>query len=128
MAAATATLKVDVFPKGVDNTQRRTIIHGICALSAGGTYVTNGIPLNWGTMQDANLNNTTNFIIPNVGPTQTQPDPAYFFSKTGATGYTYVYDGTHNTLRIWNGGTELANAASITADTIGFEAEFQKQV
>lgn len=133
MAEAVATLSVNPYPKGLDQTQLRAVIYGTCSLSAGGTYATNGIPLNWtgvtvsGTpaLQDGNFNNTAPFLG-NWGPLQTQPQDAWFYSSTAASGYSYVYDTVHNTLRIFSGGTELANAAAITADTIHFCAEFLK--
>lgn len=131
MAAATATLEVNPYPKGVDNTQRRTIIYGTCTLSAGGTYVTNGIPLNWAQLIDGNSDGGKYFIIPNVGPTQTKPSVAWFYSVgqaagTAIPGYDYVYDTVNNTLRIASGTAELADLAAITADLIGFCAEYIK--
>lgn len=129
MATATATLTVNPWPKGLDNTQHRAIVYGICALSAGGTYATNGIALNWGKLLNGNFpGDTTHYIVGQWGPTQTQPQVAFFFSTTAATGYSYIYDTVHNTLRIFNGGTELTNGAAITADTIAFEAEFLKNI
>lgn len=124
MAAAVATLTPYAHPYGTDNTNRRAYIYGACSLSGGGTYVTNGIPLAWNGMTDAT---GQKFILPNVSPQQTQPQEAYFYSALGS-GYGYVFDKTHNTLRIFNGGTELANAAAITADTINFSAEFIRQL
>jgi hypothetical protein len=122
MAAATATLTVAAYPNGVDNTQRRQILNGTCALSAGGTYVTNGIPTNWNALVDGNGGGR---FIPLT--TKSQPAQASFFSEV-AGGYGYVYDQTHNTLRIFSGGTELTNGAAITADTIGFRAEYVRGV
>ena len=124
MANATATLPVNPFPAGRDHTQYRSYVYGVCALSSGGTYVTNGIPLTWTAMQDGNLANAKPFIG-DWGPTQTQPQDAWFYSALSS-GYSYVFDKTHNTLRIFSGSTELANGASITADTINFAAEFLK--
>lgn len=130
MANATAQLVVNPYPKGLDQTQLRAIIYGVCTLSSGGTYETNGIPLNWtasGTnpIEDGNFNNAAPFLG-NWGATQTQPVDAWFYSATAASGYSYVYDTVNNTLRIFNGGTELTNGASITPDTIHFCAEFLK--
>lgn len=130
MAAATAQLAVNAYPKGLDHTQLRSIIYGVCTLSAGGTYVTNGIPLNWqatGTnpIENGNFNNAVPFVG-DWGPTQTQPQDAWFY--TAASGlYSYQFDTVHNTLRIALGGVELTNGATITADTIHFCAEFIKQ-
>lgn len=116
MAQAVATLTVSPHPFGVDNTQHRQILNGICGLTAGGTYVTLGIPLPWITMVDG-----VGRFMPQS--TATQPFLAFFFSQLGS-GYGYVFDTVHNTLRIFNGGNELVNAAAIVADTIGFEAEY----
>lgn len=140
MASASSTLRVNPFPYGVDNTQRRQVVYGTCILSPAGTYInpgnsSNGIPLNWGAMQDGNSKSNGPFA-PQVGPWtnnvagQVEPDVAYFFSignETTIPGYTYVYNKPttgSTTLRIMNGTTELTNAASITADNIGFCAEF----
>jgi hypothetical protein len=124
MANATATLTVNPWPKGLDQTQLRAIVYGICALLTGGTYTTNGIPINWGAMQDGNFNNLPPFQG-NWGPLQTQPQDAWFYSALDGA-YQYNFDKTHNTLRINSGGTELANGAAITADAINFRAEFLK--
>jgi hypothetical protein len=91
-------------------------------------YVTSGLPLVWsGTgLLDGNFTPNGPFIG-NWGPTQTQPVYATFFSLGGLAsepGYSYLFDTTNNTLRIFSGATELANAANITADNIGFLAEF----
>jgi hypothetical protein len=121
MAAATATLTVDAYPNGVDNTQRRQIIDGVCALSVGGTYVTNGIPTNWSNLQSAEGGK----FLPQT--TKSQPIQARFFTKAGGL-YQYNWDQTHNTLRILAAGVELGNGDAITADTIGFEAEYVRGV
>lgn len=139
MASASSTLRVNPFPYGVDNTQRRQVVYGTCILSPSGTYINNsnsssGIPLNWGNMQDANFGNLS--FAPQVGPWtnnvagQLEPDVAYFFSignEATIPGYTYVYNKPttgSTTIRIMNGTTELANNAAITSDNIGFCAEF----
>ncbi len=126
MAAATATLTVNAYPYGEDNTQRRQILHGTVALSSGGTYVTNGIPLNWSTLVDGNFPPSAGKeFIPNFGSGQTKPQDAFFYSTTlAAPNYAYTYDKVNNSLRIVAGGTELTTAAVPTPDTIAFEAEF----
>jgi len=118
MATATATLTEKPAPYNRDETQRREIFYGNCALSVGGTYATNGIPLNW------------QFVSAIGGAalrlsTATQPSECSFFSRLVGI-YQYTFDETHNTLRITSlaTGAELANGAAITADTIGFRAEF----
>ena len=125
MAAATSILTVNAYPIGVDNTNHQTIVYGKCVLSTGGTYVTGGIPITWsGSPADGGA---SKFIPPN---STGLPFVAYFYSLSGATGYTYIYNTTVSppTLRIYNAGTELANAGAITADTIGFEANFARGV
>lgn len=118
-------LTVNAYPNGVDNTLRRQEIDGTCALT--GTYVTGGIPTSWITMLDAA---TGHHFVGAFGPQTTQPIKARFFSigggETTIPPYSYIWDKTNNALRILNTSTglELAAAATITADTIGFEAEF----
>lgn len=123
MAVAVATLTVDAYPNGVDNTQRRQVLNGVCALSGPGvnTYPPNGVPLPWTALVDGNAGGS---FIPQTS--KTQPIVAFFYSKLGS-GLGYVFDQTHNTLRIFNGGTELG-AVAIPADTIGFEAEYVRGV
>ena len=123
MATATATLTVNAHPNGVDNTQRRVYYYGVLALSGGGTYATNGISLPWSAMVDPSGAK----VIPQAGPNTTQPQDASFYSSVGG-GYGYVFDKTHNTIRIFNGGTELINGAAITADTINFCAEYVRGI
>jgi hypothetical protein len=123
MATAVATITVNNHPNGLDNTQRRVYYYGVLALSGGGTYVTNGIPLPWSAMVDQSGAK----VVAQAGPATTQPQDASFYSALGGI-YQYNYDKTHNTLRIISGGTELANAAAITADTINFCAEYLRGI
>jgi hypothetical protein len=120
MATAVATLTVNGHPNGVDNTQRREILNGIMALNAGGTYATFGVPFTWKF-----LTAEGGAFIPNFNTMS--PVWAAFLSLVGGT-YQYLYDPVHGTLRIYQAGVELANAAAITADTIGFRAEFVRGV
>ena len=139
MASASSTLRVNAHPYGVDNTQRRQIVYGQCILSPSGTYIntanaSSGIPLFWGSMQDGNFQNLPTFQ-PHVGPWVDGiagcVRPSWVdFQSSGAEatipGYQYVYNKMANgssTLRILSGGTELTDAASITADNIIFRAE-----
>jgi hypothetical protein len=91
-------------------------------------YVTGGLPLTWTAMVDGNFNAKPYSGL--WGPNQTQPKTVSFFSVGGGLttlpGYQYIYDTTNNTLRILSNGTELTNAAVITPDSIGFEAEWIK--
>lgn len=92
-------------------------------------YVTGGLPLTWTSMADGNFGGLKPYQS-TWGPHQTQPKTAHFFSTGGGLttlpGYSYVFDTTLNTLRIFAGATELTNAANITPDVIGFEAEYIK--
>jgi hypothetical protein len=119
MAEATATSTVNATPNGVDNTQRHQVLTGKIALSAGGTYATNGIPLPF-----AFLNAEGGAFIPNFAT----PVPTWIEiqSLAGLVGQTYLYDPVHGTLRIAVAGVELANNAAIPVDTIGFRAEFNR--
>ena len=140
MASASSTLRVNPYPKGVDNTQQRQLVYGKCILSPSGTYINtananSGIPLNWGAMQDGNSASNGPFA-PQVGPWtnnvagQVIPETAFFFStgnQTTIPAYTYVFNKPatgSSTLRILGSGTELTNNAAITADNISFVAEF----
>lgn len=115
-----ATLVVNGFPKGHDETIRRAIRYGVCNLS--GTYPgAPGIPLNWNAM--TNPSGATE-VVPS-GPQNTQPQWVEFVSNSD-TGYDYVYDTAADTLRIFSAGVELAAAAAITADVISFKAEWPK--
>lgn len=133
MANATATLTVNPYPNGVDNTQRRQIVNGTCLLSAGGTYIAGGVPVNWGAIVDGNTNPPGTFS-PQVGPWAAKPITALFYSYGGGEAtippYLYVYDSTNGTLRIMDTatGVELAAAAAIVADKIAFEAEFARAI
>lgn len=116
MANAIATVTYLAFPNGKDQTQRRELLYGNVGLSAGGLYPPNGIPLNWAALS---ASGAREMILSSAS----QPQYCVFFSQAGG-GYLYVFDVVHNTLRIFSGGVELANGAAITADTIGFRAEY----
>jgi hypothetical protein len=103
----------------VDNTQRSQILKGEAALSAGGTYATDGVPFTWSFVSG----DTGGVFIPNFNTLT--PSWTELQSLAGGT-YQYLYDPTHGTLRIYQAGVELDNAAAITADTIGFRAEFPR--
>lgn len=136
MAAAVATLNITPYPQGRDATQQRWKVSGKCVLSSGGTYLTNGIPVgiqtgnagagSWVFIDPANGSQE---ILSSQNPVPV-PGTVIFQSQTGvATGpvqYTYLYDYTHFTLRIFAAGTELTNTAAIAADTILFTAEFMR--
>jgi hypothetical protein len=79
-------------------------------------YATNGLPLTWIPMATGIVE------TPNLKPTQGSPT----FVSQVASGILYSYDPVHNTLRINQSGSELANNAAIPVDTITFNAEFLK--
>jgi hypothetical protein len=118
MAQATITLTVSGYPNGVDNTQRHEILFGVAAILAGGTYVTNGIPFVW-AFQAAE----GGAFIPNFN--NMVPVWADFKTLAGSN-QTYEWDTVHQTLRVYIAGVEVTNGTAITADTVGFRAEFNK--
>lgn len=129
MAAATSKLVVNAFPLGFTTDTSQSIVYGTCQLSAGGTYLTNGVPISW-----VFFNPDGSVFTAPYGPQTTDPIVAYFTSAIGgvlcvtpAGLQSYIYDSVHNTLRVW-AGTELANGAAITADTITFEVHYAKGV
>jgi hypothetical protein len=123
------TLTINAFPLGVDNTQAQQVLYGTVTIT--GTYVTNGVPVNWNAMK--NPDGST--FQPSIGPSTNDPIVVYFSSSIGGVQtvtppglQSYIYDSVHNSIRIYGGSTELANAAAITADTIVFEAHFARGV
>src|SRR5690348_14781320 len=115
MATATTTVAVNAFPTGVDETGRFGHLYGTITIGSGGTYVTNGLPVTWGVAQNVFAD-----------------APFFCTAFSLSTGFAYAYDATHNTLRIFEqnattgGLAELANAASVTADTLQFHATFKR--
>lgn len=107
-------------PLGVERTNTKYHLYGNFTIGpAGASYVANGLPLP---------------SFPNlVGPASSIPLFGEAYSVT--TGYQYVIDTVHNTLRIYEGGAavseplaELAVAAlpaAVTSDTINFHLVFQ---
>ena len=116
MADATATVTVNAFPTGVDQTARFSHLYGTIAISTGGTYITNGLPLSW--------DSEFNVYTPGV------PFQAYFYSIDS--GFVYTWDNTNETIRIFQSAgsaaplVEIANGASVTADTVQFHAIFTR--
>jgi len=127
MATATATLTQYAYPKGRDNTQRRSIIYGTCAIqAAAATYAAGGLAITWSQIAERN-------------PTTT-PAVAWFYSNApvSTNDYIYVWNKSTNKLQIYTGAaaqtglTELTDGASIPAgvsgDTIEFRAEFLRYI
>lgn len=130
MAVATATLTLYPYPKGVDNTQRRKIVQGTCAIQASpATYATGGLAITWSQIApSASADGLTE-------PTAT-PLLAEFFS-VGGTGFIYGYNKSTGKLQIFTGAaaqsalTELSAAAvpaGVSGDTIEFYAEFIRNI
>jgi hypothetical protein len=123
--ASVATLTVAAYPNGVDNTQRRQILNGICALSAS-TYPANGVPITWKF-----LSAEGGQFIPQTSTDVPIPGTPQFYSELGAAAdtnqYTYVYDSVHGTLRIFLAGVEFTSG-NVPVDTIAFTAEFVRGV
>ena len=133
MSASAATVNINVYPAGIDNTQRLTYVRGTISLTAG-TYPVGGIPLSWVTEK-----------IKAQG-VYTNPIQVTFFSEATATysssaigGFGYLWNKLKNTFQILatadnaSAGTgpiseEMTNGTSIPsnilADTIAFEAVF----
>lgn len=102
-------------PAGYDQTQKRFSISGLLTLSGNYTILT-GIPVDFSNT----LNSSgTQIVLP---PTYTGPNgPGQGVPLTlvgGAAGYTFYWDSTNKSIRIWNGTTEVATGtipAALTA-------------
>lgn len=124
MANATATISVNAFPNGKDNSMDHMQVYGTVAISASpATYPTGGLALAW-----------TDPTIP------TPFNPFYVeFQSQSASGYVYRWNASSGNFQIMAdaGGAagaapleELPNATAIPAgvsgDTIAFHAVFQR--
>jgi hypothetical protein len=125
MATATVALKTfnSLTASPSEDLQESQVLQGNATLSATSTYITNGLPLVW-----TGLKNTGGAT---VFPQSMQTVPYDVdFRSTGGSGYDYIWDSTHNTLRLFTGGTEVATGddipAAVYADTIRFRAYFRK--
>jgi hypothetical protein len=121
-----ATLSLNAYPNGVDNTQRRLILHGIVALS--GTYATGGIALNWQAISQGNGGEYA------LDTAQATPEIVYFQSVAGnTTQYSYAWNKAANKIQIFVSGASGAPAAELGAvtvptDTVEFEAQFIRSI
>lgn len=120
MATATVSLTVNGYPNGVDNTQRHEVLYGVAAILAGGDYVTNGLPFTWTFLAAEG-----GAFIPNFN---TMVPGWADFKTTAGSNQTYLWDEVHQTLRILVAGVEVTNGTAVTADTVGFRAEFNKSI
>lgn len=126
MATATATLTLNPFPNGKDQTLRRTIYSGTLAIqSSPATYATGGLAITWSQL--------TNAAGEMFTAEETTPIVADFWSA-GGSGYIYAYNQSTGKVQIFTGAaaqsalTELTNSAAIpsgvSGDTIYVWAEF----
>jgi hypothetical protein len=111
MAAATAVFTLSPWPKGIDMTQRRLILHGPIAISATASgYLLGGIPIT--INQTANAGNILGF----PGLTKSSPITVYFASRAGK-GYIYNWIGVDLWTAVFKNAT-VAAGQSLT-DTNG---------
>lgn len=129
MGTATATLTIDNFPTGIENTQHLITVRGTVAISASpDTYAAGGLALSW-----------VNELIKS---NSVHPIDAKFYSVglNGSTvgGFLYQWNKASDTLQVLaaSGGTagtgavgeEMTDATAIPAaisnDVIRFEAKF----
>jgi len=124
MADATVALKVNAYPNGVDNTQRRQIVYGTATITANsGTAPATGLPLNWKAL--ANGNFASGNFIPQAGPNQSAKPQFCVFQGQGSESTNeqlYSYDYTNDSLLVWRAGAYATTG--IVADTLTFKAEF----
>src|ERR1051326_5752719 len=99
MATATATITVNAYPNGVDNTQRHQVIFGTVAIqAAAATYAHLGLAISW-------AQEPIKALLPASGVAA--PVWAEFKSKTGS-GYVYIYNETTGKLMIFTGAADQA--------------------
>ena len=100
MANATATFTLNAFPHGRDLHQNHLALVGTIAISASGDYPTNGIPIS--------------FVGPEV---YTGIAPFWGNMYTVSSGLDYRFDPVHQTVRIYDAGTEHTASPISPADT-----------
>jgi len=132
MATATATITVDPYPFGFNDTLNWRIIYGTIAIQASpAQYATGGLALSWAGI----LGNL--FGSKGDGTNAGTPHIVYIQSKSpqNSTLYTYVWNSSTEKLQIFYAGSavstpeaEFPNATNIPAnvsnDVIAFEAHF----
>jgi len=102
MATTVPTYAQSAAPKGDELTQTKSHSYGTVTIPAGGTYVTNGLPLT--------------FSGPDLQFASLTPIWGDFNSTSGLI---YVWDLAHSTIRIFYVfGTEVANGATVNADSV----------
>lgn len=120
MALPTLTVAVNAFPAGREVTLDKSHVYGTITIGAGGAYQTNGLPLAFSGVEF--------FESPGA-----LAAPVWVQLYSASSGFQYEYDPTHGTIRIFEQTTvagplvELANSASVTADTVQFAATFYRE-
>lgn len=125
---STATITINAYPAGYDNTQRNEIVRGTISVTSG-AYPSGGYALTWN--QDG---------IKSLGPGGSPPlypfpiDVTFKSIASPPSGYNYLWDGTTGALRVYNLGVsppvfaEISGTvpAAVSGDTIAFTAYFSR--
>jgi len=101
MATTVPTYAQNAPPRGDELTQTKTHSYGVVTIPAGGTYLTGGIPITFSgpDLQFANLS-------------------PVWGDLNSMNGNIYIFDSVNQKIKMFYVfGTELANAAAVTADT-----------
>ena len=129
MANTVATHTVNAYPSGLDSGQRMLYLWGTVSFSAG-NYVAGGSPT-LGSSTCIYAAGSQIQITSNIAPVQ------IWYQSVGhpPSGYSYSWDQTAQTIRIFQGGAavssplaEISGAlpAGVTGDNVQFEATFVK--
>jgi len=146
MATATATITIDAYPGGIDQSQRVMYVLGTIAISASpNTYATNGIPLLFENAVDPAGAKVLLPVAPTGAAGLGYVVPAMLWLASAATtgttvgGYGYTWNKANNSVQILaSSGTQTAGTgtvsqemtngtaipAAVSGDTIRFEAVF----
>jgi hypothetical protein len=131
MAVATATININKYPSGVDNTQHRSLIYGTIIISTGGTYPPGGFPLVWSGLEQlkvvpASSTSTTIMPVDMVVKSSSNPPSGYVYAWDSVLGNLHIYEAANsasgNSGPLLEVGGNLDNR--IVADIISFKAEF----
>jgi hypothetical protein len=135
MAVATATIVVNAYPSGIDNTARFEIVRGKITISTGGTYPPGGFPLNWSGIEGLKVIPAAS-LTPSSTGTILPVDMDINSAANPPSGYIYTWDNVNGNLHILesNNGVsgnsgplvELGGAIpnTIVTDVIQFRASF----
>lgn len=116
------------YPNGIDNTQRRLIVHGTLVFS--GTPASGGDTIAWAGIRSANDDMVTLDTA--------QPDPEIVYIQSIAnSGYVYGWNKATNQVEVFVQGAAAGDAlapitsaypSGVTGDTVEFEAQFIRSV